>query len=197
MKNSYGFYELFRISLSLIYTKIFFSKARLLRLPIYIRGKKHFDFKPGFTAGYGCRIECFDVLSSRSHTLRIGLNCQIGDYVHIASGESVTIGNNCLLASKIYISDISHGVYSGAGTHSSPSELARDRILHTSPVSIGDNVWIGESVSILPGVQIGDNCIIGANSVVNKSIPDNCIAVGAPARIIKKYDFNSEQWVVY
>ena len=56
-------------------------------------------------------------------------------------------------------------------------------------VSIGNNVWIGEHVSILPGVTIGEGSVIGANSVVSKSIPPYSIAVGSPAKVIKKYDF--------
>ncbi len=54
-----------------------------------------------------------------------------------------------------------------------------------SPVKIGNNVWIGSHVIILPGVTIGNNCVIGAGSVVNKSIPDNSTAVGVPAKVVK------------
>jgi len=56
-------------------------------------------------------------------------------------------------------------------------------------------VWIGEFVSILPGVKIGKGSIIGANTVVTKSIPENCIAIGAPAKIIKSYNFDLKRWV--
>ncbi|MBQ4059178.1 MAG: hypothetical protein IJD40_09635 [Lachnospiraceae bacterium] len=56
------------------------------------------------------------------------------------------------------------------------------------PVKIGKNVWIGRCTSILSGVTIGDNVIVGANSVVTHDIPDNCMAVGVPAKIIKRLD---------
>jgi len=63
-----------------------------------------------------------------------------------------------------------------------------------SPVSIGDGSWIGENVCIV-GATIGKNCVIGANSVVTKNIPDFCVAVGIPARIIKRYDLNKCAWI--
>ena len=69
-----------------------------------------------------------------------------------------------------------------------------ERKYRTRPVFIEDNVWIGESVSVLPGVRIGKNSIIGANSVVTKNIPENSIAVGNPARVIKKYNFETSFW---
>jgi lipopolysaccharide O-acetyltransferase len=68
------------------------------------------------------------------------------------------------------------------------------RPLNSLPVIISKNVWIGESVSILPGVRIGKASIIGANSVVTKDIPDYSIAAGNPAKVIKKYNFATRCW---
>lgn len=65
---------------------------------------------------------------------------------------------------------------------------------YIKPIFIGNNVWIGENVCILPGVNVGSGCIIGANSVVNRDIPDNCIVAGVPTKVIKKYNFNSDKW---
>ncbi|MGH4052327.1 MAG: DapH/DapD/GlmU-related protein [Clostridium sp.] len=195
MKNGYGFGEIFKNGISLIYTKIFYKGARLIRIPIYVRGKKFLGYGEGFTTGYSCRLEMFDALECQEKKIVIGKNCKIGDYVHISAGESVTIGDNCLMASKIFISDSSHGNYSVGTDISSPDTAPDSRPLHTKAVSIGNNVWIGENVCILLGVNIGDGCIIGANSVVNRDIPSNCIAVGMPAKIIKKYDSELDQWV--
>lgn len=66
--------------------------------------------------------------------------------------------------------------------------------LESKPVSIGDGCWIGEKVCILPGVTIGKKCIIGAGSVVIKSIPDYSIAAGNPAKVIKQYNFENHNW---
>lgn len=194
MKNGYGLREIIKNSISLVYTKIFFKDARLIRRPIYIRGKKFLSFGKGFTTGYGCRLEMFNIHGNNNPKLVIGTNCKIGDYVHIAAGEKVTIGDNCLFASKIYISDISHGDYSNTENASNPNTPPDERQLSTNPVKIGDNVWLGDNVCILPGVKIGNGSVIGANSVVNKDIPNNSIAVGAPAKIVKQYNISKEVW---
>ena len=195
MKNGYGFGEIVKNVISLVYTKIFYKGARLIRRPIYVRGKKFLSYGEGLTTGYNCRLEMFDTGSNEEKKLTIGKNCKIGDYVHISAGESVTIGDNCLMASKIFISDSNHGEYSGNAIHSSPDMAPDKRPLNTKAVSIGNNVWIGENVCILLGVKIGDGCIIGANSVVNRDIPSNSIAVGSPAKIIKKYNSDIKQWI--
>ncbi len=191
MKNQYSFSETISTGVALIFTKLFYNKARLIRRPIYIRGKSSLSYSAGFTTGHFCR---FDLPGGEKKTLTIGENCQIGDNVHIAAYESVVIGNNVLMASKIYISDTSHGDYSGSN-QSLPSGPPNSRPLITKKVKIGDNVWIGENVCILSGVTIGDGCIIGANSVVTKDIPQNCIATGSPAKVIKIFNKEKEMWL--
>ena len=66
--------------------------------------------------------------------------------------------------------------------------------MFSKPVVIEDNVWLCEFVSVLPGVTIGKGTIVGANSVVSKSLPPNVIAVGSPAKIVKKYNFTTQKW---
>lgn len=195
MKNIYSFSEVIKNIVSLITTKIFFPRARLIRNPIYVRGKRFLHYGVGFTTGYRCRIEIFEIDKFNGKKLIIGDNCKIGDQVHIAVGESVKIGSNCLFASNIFISDISHGDYKNNERSSSPDIPPDNRPLFTKPISIGKNVWIGEHVCVLPGVSIGDGAIIGANTVVNVDIPENSIAVGSPSRIVKKYDSNISAWV--
>ncbi|MFV0194100.1 hypothetical protein OBJ93_01335 [Empedobacter falsenii] len=108
--------------------------------------------------------------------------------------EKVKIGNNVLFASKIYISDCSHGSYAGDEYDSNPKTIPHNRPLYSKSVEIKDNVWLGEFVSVLPGVTIGEGTIVGANSVVSKSLPANVIAVGSPAKPIKKFNFESNRW---
>lgn len=156
-----------------------------------MRGKSSISYGEGLTTGHACR---FDLPGENKKTLIIGKNCEMGDNVHIVAHEKVVIGDNCLMASKIFISDTNHGNYAGEN-QSSPNTPPNDRNLITKPVSIGNNVWIGENVCILPGVRVGSGCIIGANSVVNRDVPTDCIAVGAPARIVKKYDNIKGVWL--
>nr|WP_308437560.1 hypothetical protein [Acinetobacter seifertii] len=101
------------------------------------------------------------------------------------------------MASKIYISDCSHGSYIGNSDDSDPRVTPTDRTLSVKPVKIQDNVWLGEFVSVLPGVTIGEGTIVGANSVVTKSLPPYVIAVGSPAKPIKFYNFDTQKWEKY
>lgn len=191
MKN-YSFLDFITNFISFCYTKLFYSKVKLIRLPISIRGKKNIKFGKGLVTGKYCRIDTY--ASGNSKVLTIGSNCQLNDFVHIGAIENITIGDNVLIASKVFITDHLHGKYSG-DNQSNPLNIIKDRELSSQPVFISNNVWIGESVSILPGITIGENSIIGANSVVTKDIPDNCIAVGIPAKVIKKFNFESKTWI--
>lgn len=190
--NHYQFSEKITNVINLVYTMIFFPKARLIRRPFYLRGKRSFGYGQGFTCGYGCR---FDLSNDTKLSLVLGANVLIGDYVHIVALDSVRIGDNCLLASKVFISDTNHGNLNTSDPNSSPLIPVNQRPLQTKPVIIGKNVWIGEAVSILPGVTIGDGVIIGAQSVVTNNIPAHSMVVGVPARVIKTYDFEHSLWV--
>lgn len=178
-----------------IRTLLTFPKARIIRFPIDIRGKKFIRIDSGFTSGVGCRIEAYP--AENNITLFIGKNFQMNDYVHITAAKSVCIGDNVLLASKIYISDCTHGSYIGDENDSDPLLNPADRPLSVKPVIIEDNVWLGEFVSVLPGVTIGKGTIVGANSVVSKNLPPYVIAVGSPAKPIKFYNFESKRWEKY
>jgi len=191
--ETYGLLGVIKMLWSLLYTKMFFPDARIIRLPIDIRGKKFIHFGKNLTTGIGCRIEAIPFFSKKT-MIRFGKDIEINDYVHIAAISSVIIGDNVLIASKVFISDIGHGTYSGNVQHDHPDIPPRDRPLTAKAVVIEDNVWIGESVSILPGVIIGKGTIVGANSVVSKSLPPYVIAVGAPAKPIKKYNQITQKW---
>lgn len=171
---------------SLALTKLFFRPARLIRRPVYIRGGKGLTFGEGFTTGYRCRIEIF---GQGADKLVFGKNCKIGDNVHLVSSGSVKIGDDCLFASNIFVSDTDHG-----GKNDLPTTPPDERELVSNPVEIGNCVWIGEGVAVLPGAKIGNGCIIGAHSVVKGEIPDYTIAVGTPAKVVKKYNFDNKIW---
>lgn len=192
IKNTYSFWGYLRLAIFVVRTKFVSSKARIIRFPIEIRGKKFIYFGTRLTTGKGCR---FEVFSTKEKKLFFGNDVQLNDYVHISVMSRIDIGDNVLMASHIYISDNSHGFYGGK-KHSSPDIPPIKRDYKISSVFIGNNVWIGEGVVIMPGVRIGDGSVIGANSIVTKSIPANSIAVGQPAKVIKKFDDESQQWIV-
>ncbi|PKH67658.1 acetyltransferase [Flavobacterium sp. ALD4] len=194
MINRYGLRGLLKLIVSFVFTKLFYNNARLIRLPFDIRNKKNIQIGDGFTTGFGCRIEVHPQKKTDEKLLIFGKNIEINDYVHIAAGEKITIGNNVLIASKVFISDLNHGNYKGVN-QDSPLSTPNSRKLSTNPIIIKDNVWIGEGVCIMPGVTIGLGCVIGALSVVTKNIPDYSIAVGSPAKVVKQFDLKKQEWI--
>lgn len=194
LKNNYSLFEIIRLAWWLFRTKLIDKKARLFRFPIIIRGRKYIDFGEQLTTGVGCRFDCFPGDQPNKKKILFGKNVQLNDYVHIVGMKSIEIGDNVLMASHIFISDNSHGSYKCDHLDSNPDVPPIERLYVSSPVKIGNNVWIGEGVCIMPGVVIGDGCIIGAHSVVNKDIPSSSIAVGMPAKVIKRYNFETNRW---
>lgn len=192
ISNRYSFVKKIQLAWWLLRTKMICANARIFRFPIDLRGKKYIDFGRGMTTGIGCRLEAFS--ENGESTMFFGDRVQINDYVHICSMQKVSIGNDVLMASKVYISDNSHGIYKGEGAHSAPDTPPLERKYFISPVVIEDNVWIGEGVIVLPGVKIGKGAVIGAYSVINKDIPSNVIAVGQPAKVIKQYNLDTKYW---
>ncbi len=110
--------------------------------------------------------------------IHVGNCCLICPGVRISSASAIHIGDNCMIANGAYITDADwHGIY--------------DRSLAVGavkPVVLKENVWIGDSVIVCKGVTVGKNSIIGAGAVVTGDIPDNCIAAGNPARVVKELD---------
>ena len=193
IRNEYTFVGVVSLFFKVIMSKFISYNSRLIRTPIVIRGKKYIDFGYSLTTGVGCRFDAFGGIED-SKKLIFGSNVQLNDYVHIVAMNRVVIGNDVLMASHVFISDNSHGIYSGTSDDSHPNIPPRLRNYMLSEVRIGDNVWIGEGVIIMPGVSIGNGCVIGAHSVVNSDIPCNCIAVGSPAKVIKRFNDTTKRW---
>ncbi len=123
-----------------------------------------FEIEPPFRCDYGSLI-------SIGENFYANFGCVILDCNH------VSIGDNVLLAPNVQIY---------AAHHPIDPLLRLDMLELTSPVSIGNNVWIGGGAIICPGVSIGDNTTIGAGSVVTKSIPSDVVAVGNPCRVLRE-----------
>lgn len=119
--------------------------------------------------------------------LKIEDNSVIGHYNHITCVNKVHIGKSVMTADKVYISDNYHG-YEDISI-----PIIDQKVKSKGAVSIGDGTWIGENVAVI-SCRIGKHCIIGANSVVNRDIPDYSIAVGSPAKIVKRFNKKSNIW---
>lgn len=120
--------------------------------------------------------------------LSIGKGCVLGYNNHITAIQSVKIGHNVLTANNVYISDNYHDY------ENTLVPIMKQEVKFKGAVEIGDGTWLGENVCVL-GVSVGKGCVIGANSVVTKNIPDYSVAVGSPAKVIRQYDINQKKWI--
>jgi acetyltransferase-like isoleucine patch superfamily enzyme len=154
--------------------------------PYIIKNPQYISIGDNFWAMSNLRIEAWDNFQNVSYnpSIIIGNNVIFNSDCHIGCISSVIIEDNVLLASRVFISDHFHG-NSDFSDISIPPRLRE--LTSKGSVLIKQNTWIGEGVSILPNVTIGKNCIIGANAVVTKDIPDNSIAVGVPAVVIRQF----------
>lgn len=113
-----------------------------------------------------------EITVSRGAYLKIGDNCFINQGVRIACSMEIQIGNGCLIGDECVILDNDYHAMPGTG-------------IKAAPIIIMNNVWLATRVIVLRGITIGENSIVGAGSVVTKSIPANAFAAGQPARIIR------------
>lgn len=118
-----------------------------------------------------------------SPVIKIGDNVILGDYIHITAVKSIEIGDGVLTGKFVTITDNSHGLLNNIEElQQAPGSR---EVYSKGPVIIRKNVWIGDKVTILPGVIIGEGAIIGANAVVTKEVPPYTIVGGNPAKIIR------------
>lgn len=152
-----------------------------------IRRRTRMDVFPfnDFQLGDYSVIEDFATVNNGVGDVLIGKQTIIG-ISNVIIGP-VTIGNDVMLAQNIVVSGLNHGY---EDINIPPAKQP----VKTSAITISDKVWIGANCVITAGVHIGEHSIIGAGSVVTKSIPPFSVAVGNPARVIKKYNFDTNSW---
>lgn len=126
--------------------------------------------------------ETIDGKQEFSPSIEIGSHCHFGAWNHITAINRIVIGDGCLTGKWVTITDNSHGDLDSESLYVRPILRA---LRSKGPVFIGNNVWIGDKVTILPGVTVGDRAVIAANAVVTKDVPADCVVAGAPAQIIK------------
>ncbi|SJN48295.1 Maltose O-acetyltransferase [Sphingobacterium faecium PCAi_F2.5] len=147
------------------------------------------DLVPFRQCSIGTRsvVESFSVLNNAVGDLHIG------DHTRIGIGNTiigpVTIGHQVNIGQHVLISGLNHNY---EDVHSCIAEQG----VSVAPVTIADDVWIGGNVVILAGVRIGQHAVIGAGSVVTKDVPAYSVVVGNPARIIKQFDFKTNNWII-
>jgi acetyltransferase-like isoleucine patch superfamily enzyme len=131
-----------------------------------------------FTLGKYAIIECTGVLRNVGNSLKIGNNVGINHYCFIGVRGNITIGDNVIFGPRVNIFSENH-IFNNLDIP------IKNQGVEKKDTIIGNDVWIGANVSIMPGIKIGNGCVIAAGSVVTKDIPDFSVAAGVPAKIIK------------
>jgi acetyltransferase-like isoleucine patch superfamily enzyme len=188
------FYNIVKNKLYSIFFKItfkrFFKKfgsGSNIVYPLNINGMKNITIEKKVYVAYKSWLAAVPHTNADKCELIIGDGTCIGNFNHIYATKSIVIGKNVLTADKVYISDNLHS-YENINI-----PIIDQQIKQISTVEIGDGSWLGENVCVI-GAKIGKHCVIGANSVVTKDIPDYCVAVGSPAIIIKRFCENTNSW---
>ncbi|MBI5634140.1 MAG: acyltransferase [Nitrospirae bacterium] len=155
-----------------------------------IRGKERMHFGKGVVVQKDCWLNIAFQQPGTGPMIIIGEGSNVGRRCILSAANKIEIGRNVLLAPNVFIADTHHEyqridipiMHQGITTH-------KDQVI------IGDETWIGINSVVMGNVTIGKHCVIGANSVVNRDIPDYCVAVGNPVRVVKTYDFAAAEWV--
>lgn len=154
-----------------------------IEYPFIMRGGRYIQLGENVRIHKYLQLEAIDSHNEITFTPRIiiGNNVSINYNVHIGACNEIIIEDGVLIASKVFITDHYHGMTDRKTLDIPPS----DRTLYSKGrVIIEKETWIGEGVAIMPGVKIGRNAVIGANSVVTHDIPAYAVAAGIPARVI-------------
>ncbi|EER5508709.1 acyltransferase [Escherichia coli] len=172
---------IFRVSFKNFGTKSSIFKPDILQGVKYIEVGDRVVIQPGLWA-LALKID------NNEPILNIGNNVYIGRFLHIVSVRRVVIEKDVLIADKVYISDNLHEY---KDIH---IPVSQQPVVFKGDVVIKEGVWIGENVSII-GACIGRNSVVAASSVVTKDIPDYSVCAGVPAKVIKKYCFERNEWI--
>jgi acetyltransferase-like isoleucine patch superfamily enzyme len=119
----------------------------------------------------------------------IGDDVYVGTHVYLAATGEINIGDGCVLSDYVNINDTSHGMDPTAGN------IMQQNLVSKGPIRLEPNCFVGYRAAILPGVTLGRGCVVGINSVVTKSFPPYCMIAGAPARVIRVFNFDIKSWV--
>lgn len=164
-----------------------FGAGSAISSPAMLVGARYIEIGSRVNIWPGGRLEALPTEFSNGKIV-IGDGTCIQPYVHIGSVLRVDIGEGVLVASGVYISDHDHSF------HDPQDPPITNKSVVASAVSIGDFVWLGERVMVLKGVSIGEHSVIGAGAIVTKDIPPYSVAVGAPARVIRRYSIEDRGW---
>jgi acetyltransferase-like isoleucine patch superfamily enzyme len=156
-----------------------FGRSSVIQPPVRVAGEAGIAIGSNVWIGAGSWIQ--SLKTDDGVALAIGSGTSISGNVVISAAHSVRLGKKVLLARGVYISDHVHN-------YDDTSKAVLDQgIGRLEPVEIGDGAWLGENVVVCPGVTVGAGAVIGANAVVTTDVPAHALAVGAPARVVRRF----------
>lgn len=178
------FYKIFWGFISVCYSP-FFKKFKFpshIGIPLFTTGLKRVTVEKRVRIFPGLRIETYG-----KGTIIFEKGVSIGQNFHITSAGNLVIGNDTTISGNTFITNIDHE-YAEIGKHI----LEQPMIIKET--TIGSNCFIGYGVAIQAGTILGKQCVVGASSVVRGNFPDYCVIVGAPAKVVKRYNLETKLW---
>lgn len=155
-----------------------FGRHSVLQLPVRVKGERRIALGSGCFVGSGSWLQVLG--DGAEAALTVGDGASIAGGCVLSAVESVRIGAGVSFARGVYVADHAHD-YDGG------SDVRSGGLTGVAAVDIGDGVWLGENVVVLPGARIGQRAVIGAGSIVSGEIPAYALALGAPARVVRRF----------
>lgn len=167
------------------------GKGSRIATPRQIDGPEHICIGNNSTIGSDAWLSAYKKYGNTHYqpSIKVGNNVYIGGRACITCIENITIEDGCVISEDVYITDHVHGHNPECGL------IAKQQLVSKGGVHIGENSFIGFRVSILSGVNLGKNCVVGAHSVVTHTFADYSMIAGVPARLVKKYSFEQHDWI--
>lgn len=159
------------------------GRRSVIELPVRVSGARRISIGSGVFVGAGSWLQVLgETTPPGNPAISIGDGCSFAGYVTISAASEIVIEESVLVARYVYLADHRH-------EFSDTERPVLDQgIAGIAPVRIRSGAWLGQGVVVCPGVTIGRNAVIGANSIVRSDIPDCCVAAGQPAKVIRRVD---------
>jgi acetyltransferase-like isoleucine patch superfamily enzyme len=191
-----GLQRWIRLKKAQLYTKAVksdfgsFGKGSIIVTPFLSYNPKGIHVAENVSIYSDCWLDCIGEYAGRKFEpcLEIGDRTSVGSGAHFIACGRVSIGKDVVIAQRVYISDNLHGY------ENISQDIMSQPLVNPGAVTIEDEVWLGEGVCVLPNVTIGKHSVIGSNSVVTSDIEPYSVAVGVPAKIIRKYNDSTKCW---
>lgn len=165
-----------------------FGRRCNILFPEGIEGAQNIHLGSDLVVGSRSYLAARPIQNGDQVELKISDGVRIGRFNHIYATNRIEIGRRVMTANNVYIADNTHQFQDPS------TPIFEQPLEQLGEVVIGEGTWIGHGACII-GAKIGRNCVVGAGSVVRSDIPDYCVVVGAPSRIVKRYDFTEKRWL--